>query len=84
MFVGGEATRTALDYADAVAFLCEEAFPEARAIVPVQDNLNTRTAASLHKRFPAERARRLAERLEIHCTPKHGSWLNMAEPTEGR
>lgn len=79
VFVGKEARRTSLDYADAIAFLCEEVFPEARRIVLVQDNLNTHNEASLYKRFEPAKARRLAEKLEIHYTPKHGSWLNMAE-----
>jgi len=79
VFVGKDASRTALDYADAVAYLCDEVFPDALTIVLVQDNLNTHNVASLYKRFPPEKARRLAEKLEIHYTPKHGSWLNMAE-----
>jgi len=79
LFIGKEARRTALDYAEAIEFLCEEAFPEAETIVLVQDNLNTHNEASLYKRFAPEKARRLAEKLEVHYTPKHGSWLNMAE-----
>jgi hypothetical protein len=54
-------------------------FPDAKQIVLVQDNLNTHTAASLYATFPAEEARRLAKRFEWHYTPKHGSWLDMAE-----
>ena len=53
--------------------------PEAEVVVLVMDNLNTHTAASLYEAFPPERARRIIDRLEIHHTPKHGSWLNMAE-----
>jgi len=79
VFVGREARRTSLDYAEAIEFLCEEVFPEARRIVLVQDNLNTHNEGSLYKRFEPAKARRLAEKLEIHYTPKHGSWLNMAE-----
>ena len=79
VFVGKEARRTSLDYAEAIEFLCEEVFPEAQRIVLVQDNLNTHNEASLYKRFEPAKARRLAEKLEIHYTPKHGSWLNMAE-----
>lgn len=79
VFIGRDASRTALDYADAIAWLCDVIFPDARTIVLVQDNLNTHQIASLYKRFPPEEARRLAERLEVHYTPKHGSWLNMAE-----
>ena len=65
VFVGKDASRTALDYADAVAYLCDEVFPDALTIVLVQDNLNTHNVASLYKRFPPEKARRLAEKLEI-------------------
>lgn len=54
-------------------------FPEAEKIVLVQDNLNTHCAASLYAAFPAEKARRLAKKIEWHYTPKHGSWLNIAE-----
>jgi transposase len=54
-------------------------YPKAERITLVMDNLNTHTPASLYKAFTPEEARRLLERLEIHYTPKHGSWLNMAE-----
>jgi hypothetical protein len=54
-------------------------YPDAERIVLVQDNLNTHTPASLYEAFPPAEAKRLADRLEIHYTPKHGSWLNMAE-----
>lgn len=53
--------------------------PDAKAIVLVTDNLNTHTPAFLYEAFPPEQARRIADRLEWHYTPKHGSWLNMAE-----
>jgi len=79
VFVGKEARRTALDYAEAIEFLCDEVFPEAKSIILVQDNLNTHNEASLYKKFSPAKARRLAQKLEIHYTPKHGSWLNMAE-----
>ncbi len=79
LFVGKEARRTSLDYAEAIEFLCDELFPQAQSIILVQDNLNTHNEASLYKRFAPAKARRLAEKLEIHFTPKHGSWLNMAE-----
>ena len=79
VFVGKGARRTALDYAEAIELLCDEVFPEAQKIILVQDNLNTHNEASLYKRFEPAKARRLAEKLEIHFTPKHGSWLNMAE-----
>ena len=54
-------------------------YPEATTIRLVMDNLNTHTIGSLYEAFPPSEARRIAERLEIHYTPKHGSWLNMAE-----
>lgn len=79
LFVGKDARRTSLDYAEVIEFLCDKLFPEAPTIVLVQDNLNTHNEASLYKRFAPEKARRLADKLEVHYTPKHGSWLNMAE-----
>jgi hypothetical protein len=54
-------------------------FPKAESIILVQDNLNTHTPASLYRAFPPAQARRIADRFEWHYTPKHGSWLNMAE-----
>jgi hypothetical protein len=71
--------RTAVDFAEFVRWLVEEVHEEAEKVVLVMDNLNTHKVASLYEAFPPERARRIAERLEIHHTPKHGSWLNMAE-----
>jgi hypothetical protein len=71
--------RTAVDFAEVVRWLVEEVHPDAEKVVLVMDNLNTHKVASLYEAFEPERARRLAERLEIHHTPKHGSWLNMAE-----
>jgi hypothetical protein len=71
--------RTARDFAEVVRWLVEEVHEEAEKVVLVMDNLNTHKVASLYEAFPPERARRIAERLEIHHTPKHGSWLNMAE-----
>ena len=71
--------RTATDFAEVVRWLVEEVHEEAEKVVLVMDNLNTHRIASLYEAFPPERARRIAERLEIHHTPKHGSWLNMAE-----
>jgi len=71
--------RTAVDFAEVVRWLVEEVHEEAEKVVPVMDNLNTHRIASLYEAFPPERARRIAERLEIHHTPVHGSWLNMAE-----
>jgi DDE superfamily endonuclease len=71
--------RTAKDFAAVVRWLVEDLHPDAEQVVLVMDNLNTHKLASLYEAFPPEQARRLAERLEIHHTPKHGSWLNMAE-----
>ena len=71
--------RTALDYAQVVRHLCDEMDPAAEKIVLVQDNLNTHGALSLYEAFVAQEAQRLAQRIEWHYTPKHGSWLNMAE-----
>lgn len=73
------ARRTALDYARIIKHLCDVMYPRAEKIVLVQDNLNTHSIGSLYQAFEPEEARRLAERLEVHYTPKHGSWLNMAE-----
>ena len=71
--------RTAEDWAMQIKWLVDEQYPEARIIRLVMDNLNTHTPASLYKVFEPEEARRIASKLEIHYTPKHGSWLNMAE-----
>lgn len=79
VYIGDQGQRTALDYADAIAFMSDEMFPDAEKIILVQDNLNTHCPASLYKRFHPEKARRLAARIEWHYTPKHGSWLNIAE-----
>jgi DDE superfamily endonuclease len=70
---------TALDYAAVLKELSDTHFPKADKIVLVQDNLNTHTPASLYQAYPAAEARRLVERFEWHYTPKHGSWLDMAE-----
>jgi hypothetical protein len=70
---------TAVDYAQVLKELSDTHFPDARKIVLVQDNLNTHKPASLYEAFPAAEARRLVERFEWHYTPKHGSWLDMAE-----
>jgi hypothetical protein len=72
-------SRTRIDWAEEVRRLLEEDYPTARRVKLVCDNLNTHHAASLYEAFPPEEARRLARRLEIHYTPRHGSWLNMAE-----
>ena len=71
--------RTAVDWASEMRILLEEDYPDAEKVILVCDNLNTHKIASLYEAFPAEVARRLAARLEIHYTPKHGSWLNIAE-----
>ena len=71
--------RTTIDYAHAIRHLIDVMYPDAKKIVLVQDNLNTHKPASLYAAFPPEEARRLIDKLEIHYTPKHGSWLNMAE-----
>ena len=70
---------TAVDYAQVLKELSDIHFPNAMKIVLVQDNLNTHKPASLYEAFPAAEARRLVERFEWHYTPKHGSWLDMAE-----
>ena len=74
-----EPTRTSVDWAEKVRFLVDHVEPDADKIVLVMDNLNTHNIGSLYKAFPPEEARRIARRLEIHYTPKHGSWLNIAE-----
>jgi hypothetical protein len=71
--------RTRVDWAQFIRFLLLTVYPEAAVIVLVMDNLNTHGIASLYEAFAPELARALAARLEIHYTPKHGSWLNMAE-----
>ena len=71
--------RTMLDFAEVVRWLVEEVHEEADKVILVMDNLNTHKVASLYEASPPEQARRIAEKLEIHYTPKHGSWLNMAE-----
>ena len=71
--------RTALDWAEEMKYLVDEMYPDAEKIILVMDNLNTHKPASLYKKYPPEEARRLRKKLEIHYTPKHGSWLNMAE-----
>jgi hypothetical protein len=73
----------AVDYAHVLRDLSDMHFPGAEKIVLVQDNLSTHTAASLYAAFPAAEARRLNERFEWHYTPKHGSWLDMAESELG-
>jgi hypothetical protein len=74
---------TAVDYAHVLKDLSDVHFPDATTIVLVQDNLNTHRPASLYEAFPAAEARRLVERFEWHYTPKHGSWLDLAESELG-
>jgi hypothetical protein len=73
------ARRTAVDFAEVLRWLAEELHPDADKVVLVMDNLNTHKLASLYEAFPPDQARRIAEKFEIHHTPKHGSWLNVAE-----
>jgi hypothetical protein len=73
------AQRTRVDWAHQIKDLVDLRYPEAERIVLVLDNLNTHSPASLYEAFPPAEAKRLADKLEIHYTPKHGSWLNMAE-----
>lgn len=76
--------RKTQDWAHSIKYLVDEIHPDAKKIVLVMDNLNTHKTASLYATFPPEEARRIAEKLEIHYTPKHGSWLNMAEIEIGK
>jgi hypothetical protein len=71
--------RTRIDWAHCVQDLLDVHYPDAERVVLVQDNLNTHTPASLYEAFAPAEARRLADRLELHSTPRHGNWLNMAE-----
>jgi hypothetical protein len=71
--------RTKADYAEQLRYLADMVYADAQYIRLVQDNLNTHALAALYEVFPPAEARRLASRFEVHYTPKHGSWLNMAE-----
>jgi hypothetical protein len=71
--------RTKKDYAQCLRKLSDQMYPDAEVIVVVQDNLNTHSPASLYEAFEPAEAKRLVERFEFHYTPKHGSWLDMAE-----
>jgi hypothetical protein len=71
--------RTRIDFAHQMKWLVDVAYPQAEVIRVVLDNLNTHKAASLYAAFAPEEARRIVKKLEFHYTPKHGSWLNMAE-----
>jgi len=71
--------RKKLDWAEQIRILLEQDYPDAEVVALVMDNLNTHHTGSLYEAFPPAQARALARRLEIHYTPKHGSWLNVAE-----
>jgi hypothetical protein len=71
--------RTKRDWADFIREIVDVHYPEAEKVVLVLDNLNTHTLSALYEVFAPEEARRIIEKLELHYTPKHGSWLNMAE-----
>jgi len=77
--VDAQPQRTRIDWAHQVERLLTIDYPDAEQVILVMDNLNTHNIASLYEAFPPEKAFRLAQRLEIHHTPKHGSWLNVAE-----
>lgn len=78
-FVEVTEQRRRIEWAAVMKYLADELYPHAKKIVVVLDNLNTHGPASFYEAFEPEEARRLAERFEFHFTPKHGSWLNMAE-----
>jgi hypothetical protein len=77
--VSVRATKTSVDWALEIRHLVDVDFPKARKIVLICDNLNTHKIGALYEAFPPEEAHRIRQRLEIHYTPKHGSWLNIAE-----
>jgi transposase len=78
-YVEVTARRTKKDWAHYIKKLVDEMYPDAQKIVLIMDNLNTHKGASLYEVFEPTEARRLLDKLEFHYTPKHGSWLNMAE-----
>lgn len=71
--------RTSIDWAEEIKCMVDVYYPDAEKIILVMDNLNTHNISSLYKAFPPTEARRIAKRLEVHYTPKHGSWSNVAE-----
>jgi hypothetical protein len=77
--VQATARRTSVDFAEVLRQLVDEDYPQAQRVVLVTDNLNTHTPAALYERFEPEEARRIANKIEWHYTPEHGSWLNIAE-----
>jgi hypothetical protein len=78
-YIGTNSHRKAVDWAHVMKTVADEHYPDAEVIVLVMDNLNTHKPASFYEAFDPEEAHRLSRRFEIHYTPKHGSWLNMAE-----
>lgn len=78
-FVSVTDRRTKIDWATQIKDLLDIRYPDTKKVILIMDNLNTHTGASLYEAFEPQEARRLLDRLEIHYTPKHGSWLNIAE-----
>lgn len=78
-YVNARNQRTAIDWANEVKHIVDVCYPDVEKIILVMDNLNTHKISSLYKAFPPAEARRIIKRLEVHYTPKHGSWLNVAE-----
>jgi hypothetical protein len=78
-YVSASWQRTKKDWEREVKLIVTEHYPQAEKVVLVMDNLNTHTLSSMYETFPAEEAFRIAQKLEIHYTPKHGSWLNIVE-----
>ena len=77
--VDAQERRTKQDWAKQIAWLLDEQYPEAKKVVLVPDNLNVHSSAALYANFPPQKAFSLTSRLEFHFTPKHGSWLDIAE-----
>ena len=84
IFMSEDGTQKGVDFAHALKHLANEVLPEADKIVLVMDNHTTHFESSLYKAYPPEEARKLCEKFEFHYTPKHGSWLNMAEIEIGK
>ena len=78
-YIQVEKQRRRIEWAEVMKYLADELYPEAESIIVVMDNLNTHTPAAFYQKYEPEEARRLVQRFEFHFTPKHGSWLNMAE-----
>lgn len=77
--VSAKEHRTAVDWAEEIKYLVDVMYPDVEKIILVMDNLNTHVKGSLYKKYPPKEARRILRKLEFHYTPKHGSWLNIAE-----